>query len=794
LLRGRTRAARRELATAPPPPEPSPLDLAEREATIRAVTDALLALPEPYKRTLILRHYEGLPPREIARREGVSVEAIRSRLQRGAAMMRARMEGKPGANPTMLAPGLFALATPPDGEFLVDVARAELRRFANSIQRARTPLAAGTLAACTLTTVVLVAARVFDSAAGADPRIDAPIAAVPNSPPVRESIAPLARGSSTTAELVAADPTPPRLVVRVKRADGSLAPAVAVELIELAVANSGLAPRRATTDDEGAVTFDGVRIGPVTVAAGFGAVRELEYDASISQHVTLTIPRGIEVRGVVRDAFRRPLAGARIFHAPFEDRDSLQFTPVAVSDGSGAFLLRDVPPGSSLVALAENGAPTASEFVAGLPGTFRLLELLADARPARLTGRVVTATGSGAAARLAIEHSLGTFYFDSANDGAFDLRGLPAGRARVIARDRAHWRAEREVDLIADGATSIEFTLPLGGELTGRVTNQDGTPAAYARVTVHGDSPLGESRTCADRNGEYRQVGLAPGPCHVEFRAGAASGARIDRVLRAGERVLADVILAAAPQFTGVVSDATGRGLAGVEVRGISGNGKCLANAVSGAAGAFRIPAIDSIGHLLFFESGGIAPAATITVDTANRRPLAVTLDVSAQETGSIAGRVTHLEGAGTWIRCATELGFELDTSPAIAADGSFVLAPLPPGAYRLVAEADDGRRSAVVTVVIDGTPVSPVNLALAPLAEVAILAASPAPLRDRIAILSVDGQVVASIRGADLPARLRIPAGSYAVRFGSNDRPHTVAFDASILAPTEVHLVRTDG
>ncbi|MFQ5845660.1 MAG: RNA polymerase sigma factor [Planctomycetota bacterium] len=69
--RSELRRARRERLVArqrgPRPPPPVP-DAVARLASERRVVDAVLALDEPYRTTIILRFYEDLAPTEIARR------------------------------------------------------------------------------------------------------------------------------------------------------------------------------------------------------------------------------------------------------------------------------------------------------------------------------------------------------------------------------------------------------------------------------------------------------------------------------------------------------------------------------------------------------------------------------------------------------------------------------------------------------------------------------------------------------------------------------------------------------
>src|SRR5262245_4318464 len=66
-----------------------PVDAAlERGETLQRVVEAVRALEEPYRATILARFYEDLLPRAIAEREGVSVETVNTRLKRGLAQLR----------------------------------------------------------------------------------------------------------------------------------------------------------------------------------------------------------------------------------------------------------------------------------------------------------------------------------------------------------------------------------------------------------------------------------------------------------------------------------------------------------------------------------------------------------------------------------------------------------------------------------------------------------------------------------------------------------------------------------
>ncbi|MCA8978087.1 MAG: sigma-70 family RNA polymerase sigma factor, partial [Planctomycetes bacterium] len=89
--RGERRRQLRERAMPEAEPMASPARIVEHADTLRRLTAALTGLPEPYLGTLMLRFFEDLPPTAIAERTGVPVTTVKSRLQRGLAMLRQRL-------------------------------------------------------------------------------------------------------------------------------------------------------------------------------------------------------------------------------------------------------------------------------------------------------------------------------------------------------------------------------------------------------------------------------------------------------------------------------------------------------------------------------------------------------------------------------------------------------------------------------------------------------------------------------------------------------------------------------
>lgn len=98
--RGRSEGARRtrEQRAARAEAQPSTLDLVARADLQRRLVEEVLALDEPYRSTLIERWFEERTPEQIARRLGISASTVRTRLARGHALLRERLQRREGTN------------------------------------------------------------------------------------------------------------------------------------------------------------------------------------------------------------------------------------------------------------------------------------------------------------------------------------------------------------------------------------------------------------------------------------------------------------------------------------------------------------------------------------------------------------------------------------------------------------------------------------------------------------------------------------------------------------------------
>ncbi len=111
--RGHERRRARERAHAVPEALPSSAALLERAEAHRRLVEALTGLRDPYRTVLLLRFYEDLAPREIARRQGVPAATVRSQLKRGLAVLRAALDERHGGDRRAWALALVPLARAP---------------------------------------------------------------------------------------------------------------------------------------------------------------------------------------------------------------------------------------------------------------------------------------------------------------------------------------------------------------------------------------------------------------------------------------------------------------------------------------------------------------------------------------------------------------------------------------------------------------------------------------------------------------------------------------------------------
>ncbi|MCP3920122.1 MAG: sigma-70 family RNA polymerase sigma factor [bacterium] len=97
-LRGELRREAREEHVARAERTPSTAESVERVALQRELTGAVMELNPIYRDAVVLRYFDGLPPREIARKLGTTSGVVRTRLSRALVMLRERLDASHGGD------------------------------------------------------------------------------------------------------------------------------------------------------------------------------------------------------------------------------------------------------------------------------------------------------------------------------------------------------------------------------------------------------------------------------------------------------------------------------------------------------------------------------------------------------------------------------------------------------------------------------------------------------------------------------------------------------------------------
>ena len=329
---------------------------------------------------------------------------------------------------------------------------------------------------------------------------------------------------------------------------------------------------------------------------------------------------------------------------------------LAYSAGSGA---AQGPP-APVPRPAPQGQGTVGGVAGGAPGPARLPPRDPRASDpsgtAVLRGRVVVADSGQPLRRVQIRATAPELREGRSvmtdDEGRYELTELPAGRYLLSASkggyvnmgygQRRPFEPGRPLEL-ADGQVleKVDFTMPRGGVITGRITDEAGEPVAGAMVQVaryqffNGQrrlmmAPVGNGITQTDDRGEFRAYGVPPGEYYVSasMRAiGPMTGPSQDR----------------------------------------SGYAATYYPGTPAAAEAQRVTV--SLGEEVAGISFSLQPARTASISgfvrTADGRPhTSATLIVRQMQGDSGAGMVSFATGA------------------AVRPDGSFTIANLPPGQY----------------------------------------------------------------------------------------------------------------
>jgi RNA polymerase sigma-70 factor (ECF subfamily) len=507
-------------------------DAASAQARLLA---AVRELPEPSRSAVWARYYEGLAPREIAARDGVPVDTVKTRIARGLDALRKRFDREHDGHRerwlAAFAPLAFGTATP-------------------SAPIGGDPSLASSPVATTLTTLAmnaklivapLIAVVVCGSAlwlASRDGDVAPLVHNVEPSPPLalaelETRSAPAVLGETASTRLpVAHDATPSAAPIAAQDVERH---GLVVDLEQRPVAGLAIldgrdrqpvsrGDRPVTSDARGRFVIDGgVRVGFVTAGgAGWTTLYSTQRESpDAADDFVVVVARERSVRGSVVDAVGAPVAGAVVEHKVAEGvrlalgeilRGSVEMAFTTRTDEHGSFELLAPDAEARLEARAENHRSGSQALTGGDQGG--IVVVLPPPEPGAivLRGRVVDERGAG------VERATVTLASTSVRtgaDGGFTLSATrdalsaeqlttrdgkpPVGLMPLVLRaaKRGQLPAERRLpalDELERVAQDETWLLVLGGpplSIEGRIVDSDGKPVAGATVYLIDTQPFG---------------------------------------------------------------------------------------------------------------------------------------------------------------------------------------------------------------------------------------------------------------------------------------------------------------
>ncbi len=500
-LRGaRRREAREERSARTERLDPTD-ELVARASLQRKIVNAVMELDEPYRSTVLLRYFEELPPREIARRQAVPVATVHSRLKRALARLREELADTRGAWIALLAP----LAPTPPSPLALSAG--------GLIVNAKVTLAVLSIA---IVATALVIVRFDDPES---PRANHP--AIASEEPARAELSqPLTDELTTPAVPRSTAATAPSAA----STHDSVAPATAalhhvrgraIDANGTAVAGLSLSFETRAGDREtksgpgGVFEFDTDSTSGAIEAtdARFATVRSGFFRQSSSFEPIVIVANAIDVGGVVLDPGRVPVRGARVsllLPEGFATRFGriLEATSVhdwtALTDADGRFVLEKVPQidGARVRALVDGYQPAIEPEPAysdaSLVFVMQRPTILAKGA---LRGRVLDADGRPAAgARVAA----GLTSTVTGDDGEFTIdlaRAATADSVTAVKTGARPARMERPDEPQGEHTGWPDFVeLRLGGpplSIRGRVVDPEGNARPRVRVWAADPTPFG---------------------------------------------------------------------------------------------------------------------------------------------------------------------------------------------------------------------------------------------------------------------------------------------------------------
>jgi RNA polymerase sigma-70 factor (ECF subfamily) len=833
VLRGDARRER-ERHTARAEAIPSADEILAREAIRRDVIEAVLALEEPYRSTMILRWFEGLEPRAIAQRTNVNRETVHTRIARAHAMLRARLDREHGSRATWAVAFACGLKLQPS-------VTTSLALAAKSVLPAGVWLMSGKKLALTSIALLLLAAlcvwrfelgpsRTVESVSTAS--VVPQVPAAPLKSP-EQSIEASQRSNDERAAVAtrpaqsAATPLKEEgsLHLKITWSDKSAAAGVGVR----AFAWQGADPYHntfvAVSDSEGSIRLEHVAAGFVSVNLdrNYGEPCIAQILAGQETEKSIEIPRGLDVKGRVVDASSRAVADADVFMNGFAMGEGFEGFIVARSGPDGSFVARDVATWTCFSARAPMRTPTIQHRIVGAAGQSIEITLAFESPGGEISGRVlgpdhrpiafvqvlvgpdqrsigeqfVLADGTlclKPASQLAITNAQGEFRFAGVELGTWPLQVRAQGFAPI----------KTEVVIEAKRAIHRDLDLVRACIVRGSVHDLRGAPVEKAQVQVQPSgfaSPLAITKA----SGEFTLGNLPVGAFKLVAERDQLGRAEQTFIGEAGAELHADFVLSTGNALRGrIVAPAQQVGGWTVDVQGIDGPVVYQDMTLTDAEGRFTFVNCPDVPLRVEVRKSGVFEIARVENVRPGPQELLIEPDPTLMPSIKIRGRVVDESGHPL----AAEIG---QSNPRFnggtivrndAESGRFEIGPFAPGEWRLRICAPglacgtlgpnrvepDGVWDVGDVVLKRGASLT-VRLSRKDGRELTV---------PRMSIRTTDGHAFRIDGTGDRAVSEPLNAGHYSLHFEGDGEGHTspdtIAFDMNDAEPQELQVVLHEG
>lgn len=500
---------------------PAADSVAARSEIVRLVGAVVAELPEPFRETLLLRYWEGLPPRRIAARMRVPVATVQSRTRRGLERVRTELEHRAPREESWRESLALAVGLRPR-PFVIPMTLGALTMKAKTWIAGACALIALTVATAVGTSVLTpdggnVEPRPAPAALGRAVGEPEPVLAAEEARPERRVQEPALDALAETAT------TLPVFVV-----DAAGQPVEGAELLAGPGADDlGVVAR---TDGGGRTLLEVTPELHVLCARAEGWAPSPVYDVPplerASDGLVLQLPvRGAALAVEVRDPSGAPLWGARVFAGRDEEVDYrlpdgavARTAPgfAARTDADGIARFPSLPPGWLRVRVQHEAYAGAMAFATLDPGGESRLEIRLEPG-LTVTGRVCDERGAPVAGAM-VRGDSATRSATSAADGSFRLG--PVGAGKLVAVGPLGRRTVERV--VGEPGTVVRWdpVLPSEPAVRGRVVDDRGQPLAGWTVHANLDRWPGWRRgATTDPDGCFVIYDAPSGALRVEVRA-----------------------------------------------------------------------------------------------------------------------------------------------------------------------------------------------------------------------------------------------------------------------------------